>query len=61
MRIVKTESEVKVLTAWKCPKCNYFNKLESGTKCGNTKSCSFDIENGDYDPEFAELTETDFT
>ena len=49
------------MTCWKCPKCEIFNQLNENTQCSNTKEglCKFDIQDGDLDPEFCELTEND--
>lgn len=50
------------ITAWKCPKCEIYNLLNEITKCQNAKEglCSFDIQDGEADPDFCELTQVDY-
>lgn len=35
------------------------NKLGENTECQNKKNCDFDVRDGDADPEFSEMTETE--
>jgi hypothetical protein len=51
-----TEHKEPALTVWKCPNCSMLNILGENITCKNEKNCTFDVRDGDADPEFSEIT-----
>lgn len=45
-------------TVWQCPSCGMNNPLSSNTSCLNNKECKFDLEAGEAEPIFCEMTQT---
>ena len=46
-------------TVWQCPSCGMNNPLSQITNCLNDKNCKFDLEAGEGDPIFCEMTQAE--